>query len=279
MHIHTNFSDGTFTPEDVVKAAHEKGLSCIALTDHDTVGAIGRAKQEAEKLGLELIAGVELSTGIDSYEIHILGYFIDWQAEWFKQKLEQLCNVRRKRALSILEKLKAFGIILNPDELLQQTGPGSVGRLHIARMLEKKGFVYSTQQAFDKYIGNHAPCYVKRFKLTPAEAIKMITRLGGLAVLAHPYNLSNDQLIPEFIQQGLRGIEAYYPEQNKTASVHYQNLADKYGLLVTGGSDYHGLEKDKAAIGEIKLPYSLVEALKKEVEALRGQKNINTDAH
>ena len=165
LHIHTKFSDGTFTPERVVHQAREKGLSCIAITDHDEVKGCAPAKKEAEKFDIEVIPGVELSAEIGNYEIHILGYFIDWQEKWFQDKLRQICDVRRKRALTIIEKLKARGIDLDPDELLRQATVGSVGRLHIARMLKDQGFVYSIGEAFNKYIGNDRPCYVKKFKL------------------------------------------------------------------------------------------------------------------
>lgn len=270
LHIHTKFSDGTLSPEQVVKEAHKVGLSCIAITDHDEISGIRPAIEEANKVNLEVIPGVELSAEIDDYEIHILAYFIDWQVKWFKDKLKQICDVREKRALTIIEKLKSQGIDLNPDEVLGLAAKGAVGRLHIAKMLERGGFVHSIQEAFNKYIGNGCPCYVKKFKLTPAEAIDMIRRLKGLAVLAHPYNIGNDELIPEFVQLGLRGIEAYYPGQDKATSEHYKNLATKYGLLITGGSDYHGLAKNKALLGEVKVPYSLVEELKKQAEFLQG---------
>lgn len=270
LHIHTRFSDGTFTPAEVVKQAQRKGLSCIAITDHDTVLAIEPAKKCAQDLGIEVIPGVELSAEIDDYEVHILGYFIDWQEKWFQDKLKQICAVRTKRALTIMEKLKAQGIDLDPEEILRQAAVGAVGRLHIARMLQTQGLVHSIQEAFNKFIGNGRPCYVKKFKLTPAEAINMICRLNGVAVLAHPYNIGNDELIPEFVQLGLRGIEVYYSEQNQLTSEHYQNLAEKYGLLVSGGSDCHGLNKNRGTIGEIKIPYSLVEKLKSEAETLQS---------
>lgn len=273
LHIHTKFSDGTFSPERIVREAHRLGLSCIAITDHDTVCAIEPAMREAEGLDIELIPGVELAAETGDYEIHILGYFIDWRAGWFGRKLEQICDVRRRRALAIIEKLRAFDISLDSDEVMREAAVGSVGRLHIARIMERRGFVHSIQEAFNKYIGNGRPCYVKKFRLTPAEAINMIYRLKGLAVLAHPYTIGNDELIPGFVQLGLRGIEVYYPEHNRSATGHYRDLAEKYGLLITGGSDCHGLGKDRVLMGEVKIPYDLVEALKKEAEALKsGQK-------
>ena len=270
LHIHTNFSDGTFTPQRVIQEASQKGLSCISITDHDTVSAIEPAKNEAKRFNIEVIPGVELSAERDGYEIHILGYFIDWQAEWFQKKLEQICDVRKRRALTIIEKLKKEGVDLDSDELLRKTAPGSVGRLHIARMLQEKGFVYSLQEAFNKYIGNGRSCYVKKFKLNPAETIDMIDRLKGLAVLAHPHTIGNDELVGELAQLGLRGIEVYCPERDKATIEHYQSLAKEHGLLITGGSDCHGLGKDRILMGEIKIPYSLVEELKRKAELLQS---------
>lgn len=270
LHIHTKSSDGTFTPEAVIRQAHKEGLSCIAITDHDEVSAIGPALKEAEQFNIEVIPGVELSAEINGYEVHILGYFIDWQAEWFKDKLKQICQARKKRALAIIEKLKAQGIDLDSERLLTLDAIGSVGRLHIARMLHSQGIVQTIQEAFNKYLGNGRPCYVKKLKLTPEEAINMIHKLKGLAVLAHPYHIADENIIHKMVQLGLRGIEAYYPEHNSAATEHYQNLAKQYGLLITGGSDFHGLVKGKVMLGEVKIPYSLVEELKKEAEALTG---------
>jgi hypothetical protein len=271
LHIHTKFSDGTFTPERVVNEARRRDLSCIAITDHDTVYAIEPALKEANKQNIELIPGVELTTEENKYEIHILGYFIDWQQEWFNHKLAQMCKIRKQRALEIIEKLRAYGIRLDPDEFLSAASPGSVGRLHIAQLLQKRGFVSSFQEAFERYLGFGRPCYVRKFKLSPKEGIQMICRLQGLAILAHPHVLANDELIIRFRQWGLRGIEVYYPEYTRAITEYYKNLAQKYGLLITGGSDCHGWGKERILMGEVKIPYSLVELLKQEVEALRSE--------
>lgn len=272
LHLHTTFSDGTVGPKEVVKQARQQNLVCIAITDHDAVLGIGPASEEAAGLGLEVIPGVELTAEANDCEIHILGYFIDWQEQWFQEKLVQIRQVRQDRAMAILEKLKAQGISLDSEEILRLAVGGSVGRLHIARILAREGYVSSIQEAFNKYLSRGRSCYVKKLKLTPAEAINMLTKLRGLAVLAHPYTIGNDQLIAEFARLGLRGIEAYYPEHNQATSDHYQKLAQKLGLLVTGGSDYHGQAKEGAALGGVKVPYAVVEALKAAVEDLRSGK-------
>ncbi|MBN3037836.1 MAG: PHP domain-containing protein [Candidatus Omnitrophica bacterium] len=273
LHIHTTFSDGTFTPARVIKEAQQRGISCIAITDHDSVSAIEPALEEASRYDIEVIAGIELSAELDDYEIHILGYLIDWRVRWFRDKLKQLCAVRQERALAILKKLKAQGIRLNSQELLESALPGSVGRVHIARMMKKEGFVFSIQEAFNKYIGNGRPCYVKKFRLTPKEAIDMINQLKGVAVLAHPYSMGNDGLIADMAQMGLQGIEAYYPDQGTQSTEHYLDIAQKYGLLVTGGSDCHGLGKSRILMGEVKIPYDLVEALKRKAQIIDVKKS------
>lgn len=274
LHIHTNLSDGTFTPEDVIKQADEFNLSCIAITDHDTVSAIEPTIKLASRFNIEVVPGVELSAEIDNYEIHILGYFVDWQAKWFQEKLVQICDIRKKRALTIIDKLRTHNINLDPDEFLRSAAGGAIGRLHIAKMMQAEGFVSSINEAFNKYIGNGRPCYVKKYKLTPAEAIKMIKRLGGVAVLAHPYSIDDsEKLIAELVQSGLKGIEAYYPDHDQATTEHYRSLAQKYGLLITGGSDSHGLGKHKVMIGAVKIPYSLVEALKQEAKVAKSEQD------
>ncbi|MFC1699386.1 PHP domain-containing protein [Candidatus Omnitrophota bacterium] len=267
LHIHTNCSDGEHTPEEVIKLACQRDLSCVAITDHDTIYAIEPAIKAAQELNLEVIPGVELSVEQDQHEIHILGYFIDWQASWFQEKLKQIRQERQRRAWAIVDKLKEQGISLDAAELKDRTASEAIGRLHIAKMLKKQGQVGSIKEAFNKYLGNNSCCYVKKFKLTAAEAIDIIARLGGLSVLAHPFVMDSDELIVEFVQLGLKGIEIYYPEHDQAKIAHYLSLAERYGLLVTGGSDCHGLGKQKATIGDVKLPYKLIVAMKKELGA------------
>lgn len=269
LHVHTKFSDGTFTPSRAISEAKKKGLSCIAITDHDQVRGIAPAQEKAQRLGIELVPGIELSAEADHLEAHILGYFIDWKANWFIKHLKMMHRVRRKRALGILEKLKAQGMKLNPDMVEEQAQIGSVGRLHIAKMLKEQKFVQTIQEAFDKYLANNRSCYVKKFKLTPADAIAMIKKLKGIAVLAHPHCIGNENLIGELVKSGLRGLEVYYPEYNNKTTAHYKNLAKQYGLLITGGSDCHGLSKSRMAMGSVKINYELVVKLKEEAMALR----------
>ncbi|MFH1245259.1 MAG: PHP domain-containing protein [Candidatus Omnitrophota bacterium] len=272
LHIHTKFSDGTFEPAEIVTQARQAGLDCIAITDHDSVDAIAPALSCALCLNIEVIPGIELTCEMNDCEIHILGYCIDWQTRWFRDKLEQIRRVRRDRAGAIIKKLQAVGINLDGDKLLEETKPATaIGRLHIARMLEREGFVSSIKEAFFRYIGEGKSCYVKKYKLTPKEAITMINRLNGLSVLAHPHKIGSDSLILEFARLGLRGIEGYYPEYNADITEHYQRIAQKHGLLVTGGSDYHGLGESRTALGGVQVPYICVEKLKAEAAARKNQ--------
>lgn len=269
LHVHTRHSDSTLTPEEVVDLAHEKGFSAIAITDHDCIDGITPSIERARAYGLEIVAGVELTAEDDNLEVHILGYFIDWKAEWFAKKLVEIRNTRVKRIYEMTAKLKDAGIDVDPKKVFELSGPGSVGRLHLAIVLYNEGYTSSINGAFRKYIGNNSPCYVKKFKLTPEEAIDMILRLGGVPVLAHPHVLAKDNLIPTLVEKGLRGIEVYHTEHPNNVTLHYENLALEQGLLMTGGSDCHGMGKGDIFIGKIKVPYDVVEDLRKEAEKIR----------
>ncbi len=261
LHVHTRISDGSFTPAEVVNRAISAKLSAIAITDHDAVEAIDEAMGEAGDK-IEIIPGVELTAEMEGNEIHILGYFIDWRDAKFYQELKTLQKARLERARKILEKLKQLGMEINYDEVLKFAGSCSVGRLHIARMIMSFGYVSSIREAFWRFLGQGKPACAGKFKLSPRQAIKLIKSVGGLAVLAHPYLLNCDEWIPEFAKDGLDGIEVYYSIQNPQITVHYEKLAAKNELLMTGGSDCHGLAKGRALLGKVKIPYSLVEKLK-----------------
>ncbi len=267
LHVHTYLSDGTFSPLEVVKRAREEGLDAIAITDHDTVSGVSQSIKFGKAFGIEVIPGVELTAEFEDNEIHLLGYFIDWQADWFLKKLKQICEVRIERAKRIVEKLKEHGLDISEEEVFKTSGPGAVGRLHIAQVLFKKGLVASLQDAFRLYIGNGKPCYVKKFKLLPEEAIDMIDRVSGIAVLAHPKtvqieNMALDDFIKNLKKFGLKGLEVYHTDHSKSDVDYLKNLAEKEDLLPTGGSDCHGFGKGEVLIGKIKIPYSFVEALK-----------------
>jgi len=269
LHLHTLFSDGTYTPEELVANALKKRLSAIALVDHDTVGGVGLAIEAAGKSDLEVLSGIELSAAYNNQEVHILGYLVDYKNKSFLEKLESLKSNRVERAYKMVAKLNALGINLTPESVFVSAGNGTVGRLHIARALVKEGLVGSIFEVFQKYIGDNGPAYVLGFRFNPKEAIKFIKDSGGIPVLAHPHTLENDELISEFAKLGLMGLEVYYPEHSQGMVNFYLTLAKKNNLLVTGGSDCHGKAKPEVRIGSIKVPYELVTKLKEAKEKLK----------
>jgi hypothetical protein len=268
LHLHTIFSDGTYKPEELPNKAAKSGLSCVAIVDHDTVAGLPRALEAARLNNIEVLPGIELSAEYDGLEIHILGYLIDYRNNDLLEKLDFLRNNRVERIYKMVEKLKGLGITLKAEDVFALSENGTPGRLHIARALLKAGQVKSTAQAFQKYIGDKCPAYFCGFKLTPAEAIALIRKAGGVPVLAHPYTLSKDELIAQFVKDGLMGLEVYYPEHTQSMVNFYLKLSREYGLLVTGGSDCHGEAKPEVKIGSIKIPYDLVEKMKEAKEKL-----------
>jgi predicted metal-dependent phosphoesterase TrpH len=262
LHVHTSESDGTLTPGQLVKQALSSGLSAIAIVDHDTVGAIAEALAAAQDTDLEVIPGIELTAQYEKQEIHILGYFLDCQNKALLKQLSLLQLNRIERVHKIVKNLEEQGVKLNAQDVFDISGKGTVGRMHIAKALVKAGLVTTTAEAFRKYIGDKSPAYVLGFNLSPAEAINLIKEAGGVAVLAHPYMLHNDELINELVGWGLQGIEVYYPEHSQSMVNFYLDLAKKLNLLVTGGSDFHGSVKPDIKLGMIKIPIQLVEKLR-----------------
>jgi predicted metal-dependent phosphoesterase TrpH len=276
LHLHTSASDGVLSPSRIVRYAKEKGLKAIAITDHDTIDGNAEALNEGAKVDLEVIPGIEISAQFDLGSMHILGFFIDIGNKSMKERLSLLQETRAKRNPKMVEKLRELGVEINHDEVLHASGGGQVGRPHFAQVLLKKGYVHTVQEAFDRYLGKGAPAYVDKFRFAPKEAMELIREARGIPVLAHPFTLhipSQRQLnvlLAELVQWGLMGIEVYYPEHTEDQISLYKDLAEKHGLLVTGGSDYHGIEADKAEIGlglgDMRLSYSLVEAMKEALD-------------
>lgn len=263
LHVHTHLSDGTFSPREVVEYAKKIGLSCIAITDHDCVDGIEPAQKIARRLGLEIVPGVEMTAQEKGAEVHLLGFYPDIKDRRFLKKLELICKSRVDRIYKMAEKLKKYNVKIDPEKVFKLSGPGSVGRLHVATILEDEGYVSSIQEAFRRYIGDKGPCYVSHFEMTAKDAIAELKRVGAVVVFAHPHLMGGDILIPKFIKYGLDGLEAYHSEQSQSVSKRYVALAEEYGLLVTGGSDCHGLNKSEVLMGKVKVPYRLVEEIKR----------------
>jgi len=262
LHVHTSCSDGTYTPAQLIKEGIQRGISCLAIVDHDTTAALEEASAQAHGGDLEIIPGIELTAQHENQEIHILGYFLDYRNRKLLEKLKLVQLDRIERVYKIIENLKELGLKLDPQTVFRISGKATVGRMHIARALVEDGWVDSTAEAFRKYIGDKSPAYVLGFRISVPEAIKLIHHAGGVAVLAHPYMLRNDALITEFAGYGLEGIEVYYPEHSQAMVNFYLNLAKKLNLLVTGGTDFHGSAKPQIKLGMIKVPLELVEKLR-----------------
>ena len=263
LHIHTHFSDSTSSPQEVVEQAHTNGLSCIAITDHDTIDGIQPTMEEAKKHDIEVISGIELSSEINRKDVHMLGYLFDYKDKEFADKIKHMQGVRVERMREMIEKLRALSIDnITLEEVCELAESDSVGRPHLAARLVEKGWVNNIQMAFNKYLADGAPVFVPKFKQSPNEAIALIQKAGGIAVLAHPMLTKVDELIPGFVRAGLGGIEAYYPNTTDTVMKFYEGLAKKHGLAVTGGSDAHGDAKKYTYIGKKTIPYELVEKLK-----------------
>ena len=269
LHIHTNFSDSTFSPEEVAACAGEQGLSAIAICDHDCVDGIAPCERAAAPLGVEVIPGIELTVEKEDAEVHILGYFIDRNIEWFVTKLRAMRENRIDRIRKMVEKLNNAGIDVKAEDVFKLAVLGTVGRLHLAQAMIKTGRVKNFREAFGKYIGFQKPCYEPHAKFSPQEAIEMILKTGGVPVLAHPGIMNRDEYLPELVQYGLKGVEVYHTDHNTATAKRYEELAVQYGLATTGGSDCHGLGKGKALIGTVRVPYDLVERLKEEAKKIQ----------
>ncbi len=266
LHIHTTYSDGTSTVSEVLEEASQKQLKAISITDHDCTDAYPFAIELGSKLGIEVIPGVELSSEIEGTDIHILGYFVDPENPQFVGKLVEMKEARYLRAKKIVRNLNEQGIDLRFDTVLSIAGVGAIGRPHIAAAMMKEELVYSFREAFDKYIGYGLPAYVEKLKMHPKEVFELIRTSGGVPVLAHPGVTSVDERIPEFIRDGLLGVEAYHTEHPASVERYYLRIAKKHNLAFTGGSDFHNHNQNKSVIGYPAVPYAAVEGLKEHLE-------------
>ncbi len=268
LHIHTYYSDGTSSSEEVVEEAHSQGLSCIAITDHDTIEGFAPTLEAAKKYNIEVIPGMEFSTEINGKDIHVLGYLFDCHNPQLKEILESNQAYRIERMRKMIGRLKDLGIKdIDLDEVCARVQSKSVGRPHLAATLVEKGVVKNIKEAFDKYLAEGAPAYFSKFKQTPFEAVSLIKNAGGVAVLAHPMLTQVDELIPRLVREGLGGLEVYYPNSLPSIVQFYERIAEKHNLVMTGGSDAHGKAKKHTYIGRLKIPYELVEKLKERAHA------------
>lgn len=280
LHTHSSISDGDVPPRDLVRLAQTKNLRAISLTDHDTVDGLEEAIGEAKNYeGFELIPGIEISAEYTEGTIHILGYFIDRSDPVLLEKLKFLQEARAKRNPKIIQKLQEFGIEVTQEEVDKVAGSGVVGRPHIAQALVNRGYVKSVQEAFDKYLRKNGKAYVDKERFSQKDSIEMIHSAGGVAVLAHPKYVHGgdtrhvEKLVKQLVELGLDGMEVYYGTHSAKEVKWFREMAKKYNLIATGGSDYHGASKPDinlgVGLGNLKVPYEIVEQLKEKVSAKR----------
>ena len=262
LHIHTIHSDGSSTVKEVVEAAARKGLAAIAITDHDCIDAYPEALEAGAQLGIEVITGLELSSEIEGTDLHILGYFIDTSNAILNRRLSEMKDARYVRARKIVENLNRQGIDLRFETVLSIAGVGAIGRPHIAAAMLREELVYSFRQAFEQYLGYGLPAYVEKYRMHPREVFDLIKQAGGIPVLAHPGVTKVDERIPEFIRDGVLGIETYHSEHSAASQQNYIKIARKNGLAITGGSDFHNSSHNKSEIGVPRVPYGTVKSLK-----------------
>lgn len=244
LHVHTTFSDGMFSPEEVVKMAKDIGLYGIAITDHDTVSGIERAVEAGKQWGVSIVPGVEISTVSQGQDIHILGYYIDPGNVTLQQRLQQQRNARFERNRGILDKLSQMGIMIREEEVLAKKENGfadmNVGRPHIAEVLMDKGIVQTVEEAFDRFLGKEGAAYVLTPRISPEEAIALIQEAGGAAVLAHPGLYEDRDLVHRLAKSGLAGIEAVHPDHSDSMKTELTKITQGYRLVASAGSDFHG---------------------------------------
>ena len=272
LHVHTNISDGSETPENAVRIASDAGLSAIAITDHDTAAGVSRAQKAGEEYGLEVIAGMELGCGWYGREVHMLGYFIDPDAECLKKALDWIVDDREQRNRRMAAMMTADGIKVDVDELKQKHPGAILGRPHFALCLIEQGYAISVSEAFHKYLDPGRKYYIRRNFLSVEEAANLIQRAGGKPVIAHPgqYRLSDEgmtELMERGSKAGVVGLECYYSGYAPEQVAEYLAIAKKYGLTPTGGSDWHGKNKTDIRLGsgkhgELNIPYEILENLK-----------------
>ena len=263
LHSHTTYSDGYYNPEKLIKRVQTAGIDILSITDHDSVNGIAEAFQLAEKIGIEIIPGVEISTDIRDTEVHILGYFIDPKNIELEHYLNFFREERYKRAIRIVKKLNVLGLNISLEDVMSIAKNSAVGRPHIAQALLAKGQVKSFFEAFYKYLGNHAPAYERKVHLSPQSAFKIISDAGGLSFIAHPGNMP-EILIKELIDAGVDGIEVVHPSHSPEQVKFYRGIVNEYFLLESGGSDFHGGKReDDENLGKFFTTAKVVDAMRR----------------
>lgn len=261
LHVHSTASDGSLSPSELVALACARSVDVLAIADHDSVAGLSEAQSSAAGCPLTLVPAVELSAVHGAADIHLLAYFVDPKEPRLLSRLEELRAGRRARAVSMVAGLRDGGFGISMDDVLAISNGGAVGRSHVARALVSAGHADSVAGAFREYIGRGRPFYVAKGGASPSEVIAFVRSLGAIPVIAHPGITQVDGLIPEMIEQGLLGIEAYHADHTAEQRAFYADLAVAYGVLVTGGTDYHGPSAPNPELGSVDVPVAAVLAL------------------
>lgn len=262
LHLHTHFSDGTYSPEELAGHGRRHGLSAMALTDHDTVEGCARMAAACAAEGIDFVSGTELTAEFKGVELHLLAYCIDLNNEKLLAEVGRFQSARQERIREMVARLNKLGIPLKADAVFAIANCRSPGRPHIARALVQAGLCGNLDEAFERFLKANRPAWVPKCKMSAPETMALIHQADGLAVMAHPGLNRTDGIIPEMVEAGMDGIECFHPKHSETSSRHYLHMAEKHQLLVTGGSDCHGANKGRPLIGTVKLPYQYVEELK-----------------
>lgn len=274
MHVHTTASDGSDSPTQVVRKAAELGLAGLSITDHDAVSGLAEGSAEADRLRVYFIPGIELTADADVAEVHILGYHIDYEDAALLAKLDAIREGRVERAKEMVRRVQALGIDLSWEEVWSlAAGQGSVGRGQIFRAMLAKGLIPrdSAGETFQRYFSKDGLAYVEHYYLSPPEAVEMVVKAGGVPVLAHPGRAAADQLIGDLVRRGLAGIEAYYPAHDPSTIAHYLAIANRFGLIATGGTDYHGRFSYRSIeLGTFTAPVEVLDRLREAAQRIRA---------
>lgn len=262
LHMHTVYSDGRYTPTATVEYAAEKALAAIAITDHDSFDGLPEAAKRAAELNIELINGIELSCTHEESDIHMLAYFVDPFYHPLADKVRFYQEERLKRGVMIVQKLNEIGIDLRMETVKTMAGSGVVGRVHVADALLKEEYVHTFDEAFNRYLGYHAPAYVAKSYFNPVDAIALVHAAGGIVVMAHPGTVRRDDAIPYLAEIGIDGIEVFHSKHSPAQVRHYKAIAEKHKLLISGGSDWHGRNDPRAEMGNQKVPYVVLSRMR-----------------
>lgn len=271
LHLHTRFSDGTYSPEELVSQAQRHELSAVALTDHDTVEGCAPTAALCQAAGIDFIPGTELTAEHDGNEIHILGYLMDTANPRLLSEIAKFQAVRQQRVREIVSRLNHLRVPLEAETVFALADCRSPGRPHVARALVRAGLSHDVDEAFERFLKKDRPAYVPKFKISVAQAVAVLHHAGGLAVMAHPGLTRADSIIPAIVEAGLDGIECFHPKHSVAASKRYLELAERFHLVVTGGSDCHGWSKDQPVIGTVTIPCERVVQLRARLAERKAQ--------